>query len=177
MGEWKPVFPFGGATIVQTVVGTALRVCPRVILVVGYRSSELEELFAGEPRVKTLLNPDWELGMFSSIQRGITLVETQRFFITLGDMPFLDPEVYAGLLAFTPADVVIPTFSGSDGHPVLIHERVKPIIMSADPATGSMREIVHRFPIHRMPWKDDTILRDIDTIEDYGDFDIRRTPS
>ena len=41
MGTWKPVLPFGGSTIIQTVVTAALRARARVILVTGYRAEDL----------------------------------------------------------------------------------------------------------------------------------------
>ena len=44
MGRWKPVVPFDGRTIIETVVSTALRACSRVVLVTGYRGAELAAL-------------------------------------------------------------------------------------------------------------------------------------
>jgi len=167
MGGWKPVMPFRGSTIVETVVANALGSCARVVLVTGYRGVELAELFRREPRVLAVDNPDWPLGMFSSIQCGIALVRTSRFFVTPGDMPWILPDVYEALLRGAPADVVVPVFDGSRGHPVLFHERVKDDALAADPAAATMREIASRFAVRELAWKDGSILRDIDTMEDY----------
>jgi molybdenum cofactor cytidylyltransferase len=175
MGEWKPMLPFGGSTIVARVVSTALLVCPRVILVAGYRGEELQGLFAGEPRVAVIVNKHWELGMFSSIRCGAARVETGRFFICLADMPYITAAAYAALLASAqraglPAartEAVIPVFQGRRGHPVLAGSTVREAIHEADPAAGNMREILRGFTVTEVPWGDDTILRDIDTREDY----------
>lgn len=166
MGRWKPVLPFGARTIIETVVTNALRACTRVILVTGYRAAELALLFRGETRVHVVENTDWPLGMFSSIRRGTEHVRTARFFVTLGDMPWIGPAVYTALLESTPADLVYPVSDGKRGHPVLCAARVKDEVRRADPAAGSMREIASRLMVEEMPWEDDTIHRDIDTMED-----------
>lgn len=168
MGSWKLVLPFGEATIIETVVAHALGVCARVILVTGYRAAELASLFQDEPRVHAVENPDWSLGMFSSIQRGVGCLRTGRFFVTLGDMPWILPEVYEALIRWTPADFVFPVSGGRRGHPVLCDAKVKEDVLRSDPATGSMREIASRRSVAEMAWNDDSIRHDIDTMEDFS---------
>jgi molybdenum cofactor cytidylyltransferase len=167
MGAWKPFLPFGSGTIIGTVVDTALRACARIILVMGYRGGELATLFRAEKRVTVIENKDWELGMFSSIRCGALHVTTDRFFITLGDMPWIHAQAYVRMLAGPEADVRFPCFQGRRGHPVLLSRRVIPAVLAANPGSGSMREIAARFRVAELPWEDDSILRDIDTMEDY----------
>jgi molybdenum cofactor cytidylyltransferase len=166
MGNWKPLHPFEGSSIIERVVERALEACSRVILVSGYRAAELDAAFRGRPRVSVVENPDWRLGMFSSIRRGAELVTTRRFFVTLGDMPRIRPEVYRALLRFPGTDVVFPVFDGARGHPVLFAGAVRDQVLRADPSTGSMREIAAGFRIGELSWKDDSILLDIDTKQD-----------
>lgn len=167
MGTWKPVLQFGEGTIVQTVVAAALRACSRVVLVTGYRGAELASLFEGDPRVLPVANQSWQQGMFSSIRLGVASVMTRRFFVTLGDMPWITAAAYSALLRHEEADVVFPEHDGMRGHPVLFHERVKDAITSADPAVGSMRAIAESFRISELHWPDDSVLRDIDTEMDF----------
>lgn len=163
MGSWKPALALGGSTLLATVVAAALRACPRVLLVTGFRGPELAARFTGEPRVLVVHNQGWERGMFSSIQLGVELVRTTRFFVTLGDMPWITEEVYAALLSGDEeSDVVFPVHGGRRGHPVLFHERVKAAVAAADPVTGSMREIAGIFRVREVPWPDDSVLRDVD---------------
>ena len=166
MGRWKPVLPFAERTIIETVVACALQVCPRVILVTGYRGAELALLFRDMRQVHMVENPDWPLGMFSSIRQGTGHVRTERFFIMLGDMPWTGPDVYRALLRSAPADFAYPVFEGRRGHPVLCSARVKEEVRRADPASGSMREIASRMTVRELSWGDDSIHRDIDTVED-----------
>ncbi len=167
MGEWKLLLPFRGSTIIQAAVDAALPVSRRVLLVTGHRAAELARLFAGTPRVVIVENPDWQLGMFSSIQRAARDVDTDRFFITLGDKPLVTADVYRALLAVEPADAVFAAFGGMKGHPVLCGPRVREAILKADPASGSMKELVSRLVVREVPWRDDSVLADIDTPEQY----------
>jgi molybdenum cofactor cytidylyltransferase len=168
MGGWKPHLAFGSSTIIETVVRNALDACSRVILVTGYRAVELGWLFSGTPRVLVVENPEWELGMFSSLRRGVACAGSERYFVTLGDMPWITPPVYEALFSCRNADAVFPVFGVRRGHPVLFNRRVREAVLGADPATGRMREIVERFAVTELAWEDDSILRDIDTREDYA---------
>ncbi len=173
MGKWKPLLGFRGATIVETVLRTALEACARVVLVTGYRASELERIFEAEPRVRVARNPDWELGMFSSIQCGVRLIESGRFFVTPADMPLIKSGIYRALLEAAVsdadhADAFIPVFKGMRGHPVLLGRRVTKAVLRQEPATGAMKEVLRSFRVRELDWADDSILRDVDTPQDYA---------
>jgi molybdenum cofactor cytidylyltransferase len=177
MGSWKPLLPFGSATMIQAVVDVALLACGRVILVTGHRSAELAALFAGAERVLVVENTDWTRGMFSSIQCGVRRVASARFFVTLGDMPWIGPVVYEALRAAPAADAVFPVHRGERGHPVLFDARVIPAVLAADPRDGRMREIAARFTAATIPWEDDSILRDADVPSDLAEDAGLHTPA
>jgi molybdenum cofactor cytidylyltransferase len=166
MGRWKPLLPFGAGTIAGTVVAAALEACDRVILVAGYRGSELAAAFAAEPRVVVVENPEWQVGMFSLIRRGAAEVRRPRFFVSLADMPFVVPAVYRALLEAPAADFVFPVHAGMRGHPVLLNGRARAAVLAADPAAGNMKEIARQLSAAEVPWRDDSVLRDIDAPED-----------
>lgn len=168
MGRWKPALPFGESTIIETVVAAALPVCKRVILVGGFRADELAAIFRGMPSVVFVENTNWSTGMFSSLRCAAGHIQTDRFFITPGDMPWITPAIYIALKNAPLADVVSPTFGGHRGHPVLLRRAVAEEMLRSDPATGVMREIIGRFLSINIPWDDDTILRDVDTPQEYA---------
>jgi molybdenum cofactor cytidylyltransferase len=111
-------------------------------------------------------NSSWELGLFSSIRRGAARVETDRFFITLGDMPFVDSAVYRALLEAPEADFVFPVHGGMRGHPALLNGRARAAVLAADPAAGDMKDIARRLSVVEAPWPDEAVLRDVDTPSD-----------
>ncbi len=167
MNEWKPLLPFGDSTLIETVVTTALEVCRGVVLVVGYRGEELAGLFDSDSRVKIVRNPKWEEGMLSSILAGLDRIEAPRFFIVPADMPYLTAEVYRALMTATPEDVVVPVHRGRRGHPVLIDSGLIDAIFTAGRSKGSMREVLEGENFGHVAWEDDSVLRDLDTPEDY----------
>jgi molybdenum cofactor cytidylyltransferase len=109
--------------------------------------------------------------MFSSVRRGVAASGSDLFFVTPGDMPWIRAAVYRGLLdcmnGVRRAEVVFPAFGGRRGHPVLFHRRVREAVLAADPVRGRMRDIAGQFISVELAWDDDSILRDIDSLEDY----------
>lgn len=170
MGTWKPILPFGESTIIETVVETALKTCRRILLVAGYRGTELHHLFLHNRRVQKIQNKVWQNGMFSSIQLAVEQVQSERFFITLADMPFVTAPVYEALLSAPQNDVVAPLYQNRRGHPVLIDGRTIPTILQSGTET-TMRDILKAFSVTTLPWGDNSVLRDIDTPKDLHTFD------
>jgi len=169
MGKWKLVMPFHDSTIIETAVSNTLKVCRRVILVGGYKFIELKNLFDANNNVRIVENKEYRKGMFSSIKTAVPLVETDRFFISLGDMPMINPEVYNYLQQFSEPDVVIPQYRGKKGHPVFLSSMVgKRILQFGDNST--MREVLCEFLNLLVPVDDENILHDIDTEADYKTF-------
>ncbi len=166
MGKWKMTLPFGSKTMIEASVGNALEACRRVIIVGGYRIRELKEIFPERGDIDLIYNPQYEKGMFSSIKRGVSMVKSERFFVSLGDMPLVTADIYFELGRYREIDVVIPQYRGKKGHPVFLSERVgRRILQFSDDST--MREVLMEFLNLIVPVGSENILKDIDTEEDY----------
>jgi molybdenum cofactor cytidylyltransferase len=63
-------------------------------------------------------------------------------------------------------EVVIPTFEGQRGHPVLIRRELVPEIL-AQPADSSLRDYIEARGYRTVKVGDQAILWDLDTPEDY----------
>jgi CTP:molybdopterin cytidylyltransferase MocA len=93
----KPLLPFGGSTLVETVARAALGAGCRVLVVVGHQGAEVSAPFAAEAyrpareegRLIVVENPRWELGQLGSIQAALPSVRSEAFFVALADMPFV----------------------------------------------------------------------------------------
>ena len=166
MEKWKMTLPCKDSTVIECSVRNALEVCSRVILVVGYRAGELEAIFHEWDSVEVVLNPLYEKGMFSSVKKGTTLVNTEKFFISLGDMPLVGPAIYRTLLLCPQVEAVIPKYRGKKGHPLLLSGEVARCIAEFDD-TKTLREVLAEFPGLTVPVEDNHILLDIDIKEDY----------
>ena len=121
-----------------------------------------------------ILNPQPELGMFSSIccasrwpgwVPGLT-----HWAITLGDQPHLRPETLQALLAFSaqqPASVCQPRCAGRLRHPVILPK--EPFLRLRDAGCSTLREFLRSLPEEPASCDiDDPGLDfDIDTPADY----------
>lgn len=167
-GGFKPGLDCGGVPLLVHTVRAFAGVCDTVWVVTGHRGDEVAALVAGEPGVEVVTNPDWTLGMFSSVQAGVRKVTSDRFFLTPGDLPLLEAGVVRRLND-TPGDLVSPVFDGQGGHPVLLHRRWVDLLTAA-PGSSRLRDLLAEAPHTLVVMDDDAVLRDIDTCEDYEDF-------
>jgi molybdenum cofactor cytidylyltransferase len=173
MGDWKPMLAYRGSTIVEHAVRNALAVCRRVLLVTGYRSPELEALFAPNTRVRCVRNEAYERGMFSSIRAAAGELSADRFFVAMGDMPEIPPRLYLRLLHEPPAEVLRPRYRGVPAHPVLFSAKAVPIIRSLPPE-ASMAQVLAALEVREIETEESGSIKDIDTREEYDPSGISR---
>lgn len=161
---FKPLFEIGGTTLIERAVVPFLKLCDKVIVVTGYRSKEINEVLKKYQKVHLVFNKDYEDGMFSSIKKGVSEVNGDRFFLTPGDYPFITEEICEFLTEFN-EEVIIPSFSHRKGHPILIDSKLKDEILHSSEV--SLREFLNKKNTKIVSVKDEGVLKDIDTGEDY----------
>ena len=125
MGDFKPLLPFGGRTLIAHMIGV-LRDggLARIHVVTGFNAEALRSEL-GRLGVTTAHNANFGRGMFSSVQTGVASLPAQIEALLLApvDLPLLRPSTIARLLsAASAADKLIlyPTFRSERGHPPLI---------------------------------------------------------
>jgi molybdenum cofactor cytidylyltransferase len=120
-----------------------------------------------------VLNPDPSSGPVSSLQAGIRVLppEASALLFSPVDHPLFSPSTVRSLVeAFreTSAPLVLPSFEGRRGHPVLFSRVLFPELLEEDLPEGA-RTVVRRY-LHgrlQLPVEDPGILADIDTPEEY----------
>jgi molybdenum cofactor cytidylyltransferase len=171
MGRQKLLLPFGGSTVVETVLGNVheagfSRVCAVFSKVTAAKIAAPEWL-------QILVNEAPERGQSSSMLIGLdSLAEGEDFCLMLGDLPLAQPRDLA-LLAETfrklPAGktVLTPSREGRFGHPMFYRSIWKERFRSASGDVGG-RKILSRYEdeIVRVEAPDGH-FRDLDTPEDY----------
>jgi molybdenum cofactor cytidylyltransferase len=111
--------------------------------------------------------------MLSSVQAGVAAADpaTSLFLIALADQPSIPAGLIARLIAAFDErrpGLLIPTFDGRRGHPLLIDARYREEIMGLDPDLG-LRALLQRHPddILHLPVDVEAVIRDMDTPEEY----------
>ena len=161
----KMMLPLAGATVVEKTIESMYALVSRVIVVVGWQAERIRSLLAGYDKVECVLNAGYRSGMFSSVKTGIARVRAPRFFLLPGDYPLLGPHVYTQMLGVK-GDIVVPTFQGRRGHPVLFSTRLIPEILGY-PEEGTLRDYIRTRGHAEVEVEEEGILIDIDTLQDY----------
>lgn len=166
MGRWKMMLPWKTGTVLDSALHHALTFCDNVILVTGYRGEELAQRYAGRSGIQLCPNSRFREGMFSSVQCGVAALLPGRFFVVPGDMPAIEPGVYATLWQCASNKCLQPRSEGGYGHPVLLPSDLIPRILAA-PEESNLREIIHQAGRESVPVIGPTIHWDLDTPRQY----------
>ncbi len=172
MKKQKLLLPFNGNTIVETVIKNILPAVQSVVVVLGSHRDEIRSRIEKLP-VTICVNENYPDGMLSSAICGFRTLpaETRAALIFLGDQPKIPPSVTKQVIEAwreSGKGIVVPTFNGKKGHPVLIEKRFNPDIEKLNPEKG-LRQLMIKFEneVHQVECNIPEILRDIDTPEDY----------
>jgi len=140
--------------------------------VLGHRSEEIAADLEGSG-AEIVLNPRFLEGMLTSVQAGLAAApaEAEWFLIALGDQPSLRPATIECLLAAAEDEqerILVPSYGGRRGHPLLIHASHREEIGSLDGAVG-LKELLLRHPgaVRHVEMPEDGVLHDMDTPEEY----------
>ncbi|WP_024295089.1 nucleotidyltransferase family protein [Lacrimispora indolis] len=176
MGDFKPLMPFKGKTMIESTIDSMLAAgVKQIVIVLGYRGDDIESvlhLHYGKEIIYAR-NPHYEItDMLTSIKYGLhSMPHCKAFFLLPGDMPVVKKNTFLKLLKAQPHDrpaLLFPTLEGYRKHPPLIDYRFRDIILEFE-GEGGLRQIwkqQEEFIIH-VPVDDDGVWMDLDTMEDY----------
>lgn len=177
-GTFKMALGINNKTIIENCVETMRTFCSSVYVVAGYKAYIIEEILKGKyNNVFIINNPLYEGGMFTSVRSGIEHIKEDKFFITPGDYPNIKKSTYEKLMRIydecefqnkkAAEPVIIPSYNGRKGHPILIDSRYKDEILN-EKAYNSLRDFVKDKGFKLVEVDDIGILTDVDTMEDYN---------
>jgi molybdenum cofactor cytidylyltransferase len=174
MGTSKALLKFGSNTNIENLINEYLDSdLDEVIVVVGFKGEELknfiESKFQNE-KLKVLINRGFELGMLSSIQKGIEKVLSNGILIGIVDNPLTSRSHIAKLIdSFDGENIVLPSFRGQGGHPIIIPAALKNEILESDPENTSLKDVILKYKdiVRNVEFDDESITFDMDNYEDY----------
>lgn len=171
MGRPKQTLAIGGVPMLERVLRT-LRSSKvgRIVVVLGAHSEEVRKSveFADEVVVE---NPKFAEGMSESLRLGIRNVgEAEAAIIALGDQPFVLPGTVDKIVEAyerTGATIVVPTYLGTRGNPVLFDRSFFPQIEKIRGDIGA-KSVVQRNAANVLEVEvdDNGVLVDMDTTSD-----------
>lgn len=175
MGSLKQLLPFREGTLLSNTVRQAQNAgFDRIVVVVGAEAARVAESIAREP-VEVIENPDWELGMGSSIRTGVKRIRQWRplpdvIAILLADQPLIESRhllAMRELQTQSKASIVAAQYGGGYGVPALFASDLFAKLESL-PSDAGARTLLRagEFPVIGYPLPE--AATDIDTHDDFA---------
>jgi molybdenum cofactor cytidylyltransferase len=169
MGRDKALLTYQGRTFLEIItrhLGAAG--IEKITVVLGYHA-EIIQRSVNLASTQFVINPDYQRGQTSSLQLGLAAAAAdspEAVILCLVDHPAVSAQVVVKLrehFESTRAPVVIPTYKGERGHPVVIGHTLFPDLLAllpAEPANTVIRK--YREATEFVEVADPGILTDVD---------------
>ena len=143
-----------------------------LIVVVGYQKEIIEKLIDKNVKIKFVFNKNFESGMASSIKTGLNHLsdDTEAFFICLGDMPMVNKDVFNLLIkSKNNKEIIVPTYNGKQGNPVLFSKSMKKQIMTIEGDAGAKKILkLNKNKILYIKTNDQYIMKNYNSQNDFN---------
>ena len=182
-GENKLVKEIDGIPLIKYAVKNILAsAVDEVIVVLGYEENLIKSIVGVNNKIKFVYNKDFKKGISSSIKIGLNHIskKSEAFFISLGDMPNINQNIYNKLIKARlkynkklrpqhKKEIIIPTFEGKNGNPILFSKFMKHKIMLVKNDLGANEIIkLNKKKILNVPFDNDGIFLDFDTPDSFN---------
>lgn len=172
-----------GKPMIARVVDNVLSSKARPVLVVtGHQAEQVQHALGGRP-VRYVHAEDYAEGLSASLKAGIAEVpqDCAAAVVCLGDMPLVTGRMIDRLLsAYDPDEgrlIVLPTFRGKQGNPMLWDRRFFTEILEISGDSGARFLLgKHLEFVAEVEMADDAVLRDFDTTESLNTLPQRLRP-
>ncbi|HWY68250.1 MAG TPA: nucleotidyltransferase family protein [Terriglobales bacterium] len=183
MGQDKALLQYAGRSFLAGAIQLLQSVCDFVVVVAGKNFDVLGPVVY-ENSGYLVLNPQPDLGQFSSLRLGLQAVLNRgrdAACVTLVDRPPAELKTVQKLNAYfllsSPETTwaVVPQFDGKHGHPVILAREMIEAFLRANPSSNA-REIEHQHQdrIEYLDVDDPRVVLNINTPEDYSSLQAAR---
>jgi molybdenum cofactor cytidylyltransferase len=173
MGMQKLLLPLGDKPVIAHVVDTLLRseVAAKVFVVVGNAEVRIREALIN--RDIHFVTPGQTKDMLASVRAGIRALpkSCDAILVALGDQPGLRVRLLkrmAAALKNIPRSIIVPSYRGQCGHPLLFSVRYRKELLTRYDNTG-LRGLRYAHPdkVFIVKTVASSVLEDMDTPADY----------
>lgn len=172
-GGNKLLMPLGGQSIIEHVIDHAkLSMVDDIFLVYGHHETEFQRI-AHDKKVNLIYNKNYHLGQSHAVKKAVETLKKQAegILFLLGDQPFVTAntiDVLVDRFKEHPKGIIIPTYRGKRGNPVIFSRNFFREIKEIQGDKGP-RDIIHKYydKVVTVPIKDLIENFDIDTVGEY----------
>lgn len=176
MGTDKALLTYRGHTFLNHLIYLALPRVKEVVVVLGHNADAIAATVPNSPRIRSVVNREYDRGMLSSLQKGLAAAAGVADLILwmLVDHPAVRGRSLDALIAAAEssgAPLVIPRYNGKRGHPVVLSGAIAEKLLRLDPAR-SPQDVVrsHYSEACFLDLHDSGVRRDVDRPPDYREL-------
>ena len=165
MGRPKALLPYREGTFLEHLIQVTRH--PRVgvtRVVLGAGAEVIRALAKLEPSI-VVLNEDWEQGQLSSVQAGLRSLgglNTDGIVLCPVDHPLVSAPLVSDLISHFYADgknIVLPTYEGRRGHPVIFSSALYGELLAAPPDKGARAVVwAHAADVLEVPTDEEGVV-------------------
>ena len=182
-GENKLIKKIKGKPLIQHAINNLLgSAVDEIVIILGYENKIIENIIKKNRKIKIVYNKDYKNGISTSIKVGIKNISSKSdsFFICLADMPNVNQNIYNKLIKAKfkynkkvgrdlKKDIIIPTFEGKNGNPVLFSKQMKSKMLKIKGDYGAKELIkLNKNKSINIPIKNNSIILDFDNNDDFN---------
>lgn len=173
LGRPKQLLPLGDRPVLaHTLANASAAALDGLIVVLGHEAATIRGRIDFGP-TEVVINKAYREGQSTSLRAGLAALppDADAALFILGDQPLIGPAVLDAIIAArraTAAPIVMPTYDGQRGNPVLIARDLFPdlaTVIGDQGARGVIR--AHVAAVHEVPIPGSPSTDDLDTQEDY----------
>ncbi len=195
IGSPKPLLIYRGLPFCVLILAKMNLICERIVVVLGHKADEvrnelekyvlntnklkqelrdsslIDHISEMSYKIEIVINENYEIGMFSSLQCGIEKLSGSDWALChFTDQPTLPVSFYLDLIKQLDDqfDWIQPRFNAQNGHPILLNHRLfQKIIFS--PRNSDLRKLTSYKSCKKKYWDSPypQVLDDIDTPKDF----------
>jgi molybdenum cofactor cytidylyltransferase len=174
LGQPKQLLRYQGRTLIEHVLHHTQAVSNAVTVVVTGAKDEALNKILKVNGVQVCNNPDWVVGMSTSIKTGLAYLlrhspEISACILSVCDQPYLDKSVFDQLIEHNltaSCEIIASSYGGTVGTPVLFNKRFFNELQTLDGQEGAKKLLIkYQTKVCLLPFPKGEI--DIDTIGDY----------
>ncbi|CAA9579034.1 MAG: Molybdenum cofactor cytidylyltransferase [uncultured Thermomicrobiales bacterium] len=173
LGRPKQLLPLGDRPVLaHTLANASAAALDGLLVVLGHEAATIRgRIDFGAARV--VINDTYRGGQSTSLRAGLAALppDADAALFILGDQPLIGPAVFDAIIAArraTAAPIIMPTYDGRRGNPVLIARDLFPELAAVTGDQGARGVIhAHAASVHAVPIPGSPPTDDLDTQEDY----------
>lgn len=182
-GENKLMKKIKGKPLIQHSINNLLgSAVDEIVIILGYENKTVQSIIKKNKKIKIVFNKNYKNGISTSIKVGIKNISSKSnsFFVCLADMPNINQNIYNKLIKAKfkynkkvgrdlKKDIIIPTFEGKNGNPVLFSKQMKSEMLKIKGDYGAKELIrLNKNKSMSIPVKNSGIILDYDKSNDFN---------